>query len=114
MNDWITRMTSLFTRAAPVERTPEQQAQVDLACNALTLYHFSTCPYCAKVHRALRRLALKIEERNIRHNPDWSDELRSGGGKTQVPCLRIEGPEGATRWMYESDDIVAYLKGRFG
>ena len=36
-------------------------------------------------------------------------DLMNGGGKTQVPCLRIESPEGDVQWMYESDDIIAYL-----
>jgi len=32
-----------------------------------------------------------------------------GGGKTQVPCLRIEQAGGEVEWMYESDDIIRYL-----
>lgn len=33
------------------------------------------------------------------------DELISIGGKRQVPCLIIEG-----KALYESDDIIDYLK----
>ena len=36
-------------------------------------------------------------------------ELVRGGGKTQVPCLRIETVDGQVEWMYESDDIIRYL-----
>ena len=36
--------------------------------------------------------------------------LMQGGGKTQVPCLRIENQDGEVQWMYESDDIIQYLK----
>ena len=35
-------------------------------------------------------------------------ELLKGGGKGQVPCLRIES-EGQVEWMYESDEIINYL-----
>lgn len=34
------------------------------------------------------------------------------GGKTKVPCLRIE-EQGEVRWMYESSDIINYLNQRF-
>jgi hypothetical protein len=27
-----------------------------------------------------------------------------------VPCLRIEQPGGAARWMHESADIIRYLE----
>lgn len=35
-------------------------------------------------------------------------DLLKGGGKGQVPCLRIES-EGQVEWMYESDEIINYL-----
>lgn len=35
--------------------------------------------------------------------------LREGGGKTQVPCLRI-GEGSNAKWLYESDDIIRYLQ----
>jgi glutathione S-transferase len=31
----------------------------------------------------------------------------------KVPCLRIEHEDGHSEWMYESDEIVAYLQRRF-
>jgi glutathione S-transferase len=37
-------------------------------------------------------------------------ELIAGGGKGQVPCLRIETDDGNVRWLYESADIIAYLR----
>jgi len=37
------------------------------------------------------------------------DNLIDGGGKSQVPCLRIESEDGAVQWMYESRDIINYL-----
>ncbi len=41
---------------------------------------------------------------------EHSKALMQGGGKTQVPCLRIQNQAGEVEWMYESDDIIAYLK----
>ena len=39
---------------------------------------------------------------------EHSTALLKGGGKTQVPCLRID--EGtSTQWLYESNDIIAYV-----
>lgn len=39
--------------------------------------------------------------------------MLAGGGRIKVPCLRID-EGGETRWIYESEDIVAYLDDRFG
>ena len=88
------------------------------AVEGLRLYHFASCPFCVKVRLAARRLGVQLEERNIRRDPGAREELLDGGGKTQVPCLRIEDNEvpqsGATRWLYESSDIIRYLESRFG
>lgn len=35
--------------------------------------------------------------------------LVQGGGKGQVPCLRIEDESGSVSWMYESGDILRYI-----
>ena len=44
---------------------------------------------------------------------DASRELLEGGGKTSVPCLRIQrGTQ--VQWLYESLGIIEYLKSRFG
>src|SRR5690554_3713823 len=49
----------LSTPKAAVERTPEQQAEVDRACESLALYQFRTCPFCVKVRKEIARLGLK-------------------------------------------------------
>jgi glutathione S-transferase len=96
-----------------VRRPADEQRRVDAETARLALYHFTSCPYCIKVRRGIGRLALRIELRDIRRHPAWGDELTAGGGKGQVPCLRIEDPHGTVRWLYESDDIVRYLERRF-
>ena len=58
-------------------------------------------------------MVVNIETRDVKRNPIAREELLAGGGELQVPCLRIEEGDGGCRWMYESDDIIRYLEGRF-
>ena len=74
------------------------------------LYYFSACPYCMIVLVALWWLGLKVPLKNIVTQPENNAELIAGGGKNQVPCLRIENERGDVRWMYESIKIIQYLK----
>lgn len=75
----------------------------------LALYHFESCPYCQKVRRTMADLGVEIELRDTRQNPAFREEQVAGGGKGQVPCLRIE-KDGEVTWMYESDVIIDYIK----
>ena len=54
------------------------------------------------------RSDLDLELRNTSDRQNHA-ELIKGGGKTQVPCLRIDDGIGNVQWMYESDDIIQYL-----
>lgn len=94
------------------KRDAQQQACVDRATQSLSLYQFYACPFCLKVRRVIKGMKLKIETRDAQKNPGRS-ELNAGGGQIKVPCLRIEEAD-QTRWLYESDDIIAYLEKRFG
>jgi glutaredoxin len=80
----------------------------------LALYQFESCPYCAMVRSAMARLNADIEIRDILREPKYRQELIEGGGKSQVPCLRIDYADGHTEWMYESADIIDYLRKHFG
>jgi glutaredoxin len=102
-----------LTAPKGVVRSPEDQAKVDRACQQLALYQFATCPFCIKVRQELRRLSLTVELRNTQHDPAHRQALLDGGGKPQVPCLAIAEANGQTRWLYESSDIIAYLRERF-
>lgn len=97
-----------------VERTPDAQAEVDRACEALALYQFRTCPFCIKVRKQIARLGLNIEQRDAQLDPHHKQDLLEGGGNVKVPCLKIQQPDGKVQWMYESDDINTYLQERFG
>ena len=48
---------------------------------------------------------ITLEKRDTMQNPNFRQELLEVGGKTQVPCLIIDGKP-----LYESDDIIDYLK----
>nr|WP_163504088.1 glutaredoxin [Halomonas socia] len=97
-----------------VERTDEEQAEVDRACESLALYQFRTCPFCIKVRKEIARLGLKIEIRDAQLDPDHRQALQEGGGKVKVPCLQLTHDDGNVEWLYESDTINAYLHERFG
>ena len=76
-----------------------------------TLYQFESCPYCARVRRYLEEAGIEMPMKDTLRDPVARRELLAGGGDTMVPCLRIER-DGEVRWLYESLDIVAYLRER--
>lgn len=80
---------------------------------SLALYHYDSCPFCVRVTRVLAGLDADIELRNTQRDPSHRKELIEGGGRSQVPCLRIEGEDGRVTWLYESGDIIKYLTAKF-
>lgn len=76
----------------------------------LSLYHYQSCPFCAVTRKVLGQLDLNVVQRDVMKKPKYRSELMAGGGKSQVPCLRIEGEDGNVSWMYESGDIIKYLR----
>lgn len=73
------------------------------------LYYSKYCYFCQKVLISLSdKSELDLELRNTSDRQHHTD-LINGGGKTQVPCLRIDDGSGNVQWMYESDDIIRYL-----
>jgi glutaredoxin len=103
----------LLTSPRGLVRSAEGQQQVDDECKHLALYQFTTCPFCIKVRREMKRLSLNIEKLDALKNPAARAELLENGGQVKVPCLRITDKDGKHSWMYESDDIIAYLHERF-
>lgn len=102
---------SFITRPQKIVRSEHQQTMVDEQLTELSLYQHRGCPFCTKVRRAMHRLNLNIQLRDIT-NSQYRQELAEQGGLTKVPCLRIE-QAGQVTWMYESNDIIAYLDERF-
>jgi glutaredoxin len=103
-----------LTQPTGVQRTPAAQATVDLQCQSLALYQFSTCPFCIKVRQEMRRLSLPIDKRDAQHNSANREQLLQGSGAPKVPCLKITEANGQTRWLQDSAAIVTYLRERFG
>lgn len=102
----------LLTRPRKLKRSAEAQKQVEEQTAGLALYQFQACPFCVKTRRAMHKLNLPIALRDVKKDPEHREALLAGGGRIKVPCLRIE-EEGRTAWMYESNDIIAYLNKRF-
>ncbi|MFZ6749821.1 glutathione S-transferase N-terminal domain-containing protein [Undibacterium sp. Ren11W] len=103
-----------LSHPAGMQRVYAEQARVDKLCQQLSLYQFKTCPFCIKVRQEMRRLSLKIELRDAQHHAENRDTLLAQGGSAKVPCLRIAAADGSVSWMYESNDIIAYLRQQFG
>ena len=73
------------------------------------LYKKETCPYCRKVMQFIADSGrTDIEMKDIATNEENRRRLVEVGGKQQVPCLFIDGAP-----LYESDDIVRWLRGQF-
>ena len=103
-----------LTRPKGIVRPAAAQEAVDARTRTLALYHYPTCPFCLKTRRVIQRLSLKIELRHAQHDEAHRAALIAGGGKPQVPCLLITDDQGKQTWMYESDDINAWLNREFG
>ena len=93
-------------------RSESEQQRIDQETKKLALYQFQLCPFCVRVRRVIDRLNLSIEYRDAKNNSTYREELRAGGGKIKVPCLRIEDEKGV-QWLYESLEINNYLEKRF-
>ena len=109
----IILFTDKITTPRGVKRPQDEQQKIDQEASNLVLYQFKTCPFCIKVKRNNKRLSLNIETRDAQHNPTHRQELLQGGGQIKVPCLKIVDDKGNDNWMYESDNILEYLQGRF-
>ncbi|MDG1906510.1 MAG: glutathione S-transferase N-terminal domain-containing protein [Arenicella sp.] len=72
------------------------------------LYYSAFCYFCQKVMMFMRQRGIELETRSTSER-EHAMTLREGGGKTQVPCLRI-GEGSNAKWLYESDDIIRYLQ----
>ncbi|SNY45743.1 Glutathione S-transferase, N-terminal domain [Arsukibacterium tuosuense] len=112
-------LSEWLTTPKAISRSPEQQLKTDQACQQLALYQFSACPFCIKVRKEMARLGLNIEKRDAQHNVSHRNELQNGGGRVKVPCLRIAATDSPieternVQWLYESDDIIRYLRQQF-
>jgi len=77
----------------------------------LELYNFEASPYCRKVRETLQELNLDHMVHSVGKHSARRPELIARGGKMMVPYLA--DPNTGTE-MYESEDIIAYLKKTYG
>ena len=102
-----------LTTPKGVVRSATAQAAVDAQCQSLSLYQFKTCPFCIKTRKEISCLSLNIKRVDAQHEGPGRQALLAGGGQTKVPCLRIDDAAGQSQWLYDSEKIMAYLRGRF-
>ena len=69
------------------------------------LFVGTVCPYCKKVENFTKEENIELEVVNINEDRDGLNELVEKGGKRQIPCLYHDG-----EYLYESDDIIEFLK----
>lgn len=74
----------------------------------LVLYKYDSCAFCQRVFRAIDELGLAVEYRDVQTDSAYRRELHERTGRTTVPCLIVDGEA-----MFESSDIVAWLRGQF-
>lgn len=77
----------------------------------LELYQKESCPYCYKVRLEFEKMGIDYV---IKPMPDGSarrSELKKVGGVEQVPFL-VDTENNVK--MYESDDIINYVKENYG
>ena len=72
----------------------------------LVLYEFESCPFCRRVREVLCELDIPYESRPCAKGSRHRDELRTRGGKVQVPYLIDEAAGTA---LYESEAIIDHL-----
>lgn len=72
--------------------------------NKLTLYYFPSCPFCVRVLNHMKHNNIDIPKKDIMSDSHARAELMKIGGKTQVPCLVIDGEP-----LYESLDIINWI-----
>ena len=72
----------------------------------LELFVLENCPYCQKVMKFLEQEHMKYQKIDI-SNKESENSLIQIGGKRQVPFL-IDTERNIQ--MYESNDIIEYLK----
>jgi len=101
--DWLTTPRG-------IQRSKDDQKQVDALTANMSLYQFKTCPFCIKVRRAIKRQSLNIQLIDAQHDIQQREQLLQGGGQIKVPCLKVVDDEGKINWLYESNDIIGYLQ----
>ena len=105
---------SYLTRPRKVKRSTEAQKDAEQRAASMSLYQYFACPFCIKLRRTVHRLNIPtLEYRDAqKRGGEHRETLGREGGKVKVPCLRVDEGD-KTTWLYESNDIIAYLNKHF-
>jgi glutaredoxin len=95
---------SLNHECSAVESSRLSKQAVSSEKPRLLLYYTPWCPYSQKVLNYLSQIKKTVPMKNLQNDPKGKEELKKIGGKSQVPCLVING-----KAMYESGDIIRWL-----
>ncbi|KAE8098560.1 hypothetical protein FH972_016613 [Carpinus fangiana] len=78
----------------------------------IEIYEFESCPFCRKVREIVAVLDLDVLFYPCPKNgPNFRPKVAQMGGKQQFPYM-VDPNTGVS--MYESDDIIKYLVGKYG
>ncbi|KAI3471931.1 hypothetical protein Pfo_028619 [Paulownia fortunei] len=78
----------------------------------IEIYEFESCPFCRKVREIVSVLDLDVLYYPCpRNSPNFRPKVSQMGGKQQFPYM-VDPNTGVS--MYESDDIIKYLVGKYG
>ncbi|KAK6139937.1 hypothetical protein DH2020_026313 [Rehmannia glutinosa] len=78
----------------------------------IEIYEFESCPFCRKVREIVAFLDLDVLYYPCpRNGPNFRPKVSQMGGKQQFPYM-VDPNTGVS--MYESDDIIKYLVGKYG
>ena len=102
-----------ITLPKPILRKKIDQDKIDKETKYFTIYQFEACPFCVKVRRFIMKNSLKINLKDAKNNITFKSELVNEGGKHKVPCLKIAKKYSKTIWLYESTEIIKFLKKEF-
>ena len=70
-------------------------------------------PFLYQGVQEMRRLSLPVARMYVQKDGKNREDLTRAGGQTKVPCLKITDQAGNSQWMYDSKEIIAYLRSRF-
>ncbi len=73
------------------------------------LFKTDLCGFCYRVRDFAEEKGISLTLRDTMTDMEAFRELLQGGGRSTVPCLKIQR-EKEVIWMYESLDIIDYLK----
>ncbi|MBX2796259.1 MAG: glutaredoxin [Myxococcales bacterium] len=87
------------------DRTPAAAVPAPTEARELVLFKYDACGFCRRVMAALQQLDLTVAMRDTLREPEARQELLQATGRTQVPCLFVDGQP-----LLESADIIDWLR----